>query len=144
MAPNSQMMAKQDRMTKKAAETYRAMDRALRPDPEQKLTLNTRFGRTPGHKDTFGNFKHCPGSAGHLSENQRFRKTHSVGIKCYFQQEDKARKDRYTAGRLKRRGDRIRTIESQAQANDLKVDMFDQQKIARKSGVLARYERISH
>jgi hypothetical protein len=103
------------------------MDRKLRPEPEYRLKRNTRFGNTPNHRDTFYNYKPAPKTAGYLSEQDMFRKTFSsVGVKCEFQQEDKARKERYTAGRLNRRAQRIQGIEARAQQSDLAVDMFDQ------------------
>ena len=141
--PNSVTIAENDKRCKQAAQTYRKIDAELKPDPNAKLRGKTRFGATPQHKDNFVNFS-APKSAGFLSEEARFRKTHSVGIKCEFQKDDKAKKQFIEAGRLKRRADRMIKIEEQAAANDQRRDIFDAQKTLRKAGVLERYERVCH
>ena len=40
-APNAQMMRKQDLLCRKASQTYREMDKRLRPDAEQKPRRTT-------------------------------------------------------------------------------------------------------
>lgn len=103
------------------------MDMKLRPNLEEKVQRTTRFGATPTNRDTWGNHRMPPKTAGFISDSERFKKSYSsVGIKCEFQQEDKNRKNMYTAGRLNRRAERIRNIESKAAQADMNIDQFDQ------------------
>lgn len=145
IAPNLQNIRRNDTLRKAAAKTYREIDRKLRPDEDARLTYNSRFGATPNWKNTFSNISHPPKSAGFVSEVQRFsRGGSSVGVKCEFQNLEKQRKQRADEGRIHRRRERMKTIESQAVQNDINRDIFDQQKILKSAGVMQRYERVCH
>jgi len=114
-------------------------------DIHMNLKPSSRFSSTPQWQNTFTHYHQDQGSAGFISEGDRFRKTgNSLHIKNQFQAEDKARKTMINEGRVNRKRNVFGAFDDKAFNNDVAADAFDQNKLNRKAAIVQNYERLCH
>ena len=143
--PNMGMLQSQINRSKSTNKTLMNVTNSFKgsADIQMNLKPSSRFSATPSWKNTFENFHMGSGTAGYISEQERFRKTsNSLHVKNDFQQQDKMKRQQLTENRVSKKRNMFNAVDQKSYNNDVLADTLDQNKLVRKAAICQHYERI--
>lgn len=142
MQPGMSQVKKLMKENERYRGTVKAAHDAIRPEKFQQYNINTRYGSTPGFKNTFLTFQ--PPKTSPMFLDEKHRLSRDVRARTAYQIEQKTKDNFYSANRENRIRSRNNFISTKIASDNKSFERKDDAKLKTKGAQQLFYEHVNH